>query len=729
MPLSTGQVLNNRYRIVRLLGQGGFGAVYRAWDLNIKRACALKENLDTSPESRAQFEKEALILAGLNHPNLARVSDHFIIEGQGQYLVMDYVEGDDLQQMLDQSGSPLPAAQVVEWIGQVCDALDYLHNQQPPIIHRDIKPANIKVTPEGKAILVDFGIAKIFDPYLATTVGARAVTPGYSSPEQYGQGKTDARSDIYSLGATTYTLLTGRVPSDSIDLLTGVEPQIGDIHLLNQDVSGGVNNAVHKAMSVKREDRYSSAGAFKEALFYAAPVERVAVTVEETVVSPAQVAPTVVEPVRIPSEPVSVDKLELRKRNRRIIFILGALALILLCGTVFVIWAMSNGEPEPTISEGTGFVEEGEPIIAPEAIEGEFVLWHTYDEGSSRLEALHTLSELASERYPGTVLRLEGKVGEEILGAYPEMAQSGEGPDIILTGNQNVGPWIEEGILMPLPEDSLAELDAFHWKAIEGMVFNDEIYGLPQSARLVGLYYNPSMINKPPREINQLIEAVEEGAGLSAFMSAYYLHGFFGTAGANVLDDAGRCIVDQTEGVHALWTLITLQEAGAIIIPEREEAELVFQDWEAAMVIDGPWALGRYREALGEELGFVPLPPSEIDVAKPFLTVDGFFINPNSRDPGAALEIVKFLAGQEAGQLFSEIARTVPVRYDVEPPDPILKEFFEAMEYGDLSIRREEMEWYFGPFDDMYWGVLMEGASPEEALANACAEMNSLNGK
>ena len=132
MPLQTGRILNNRYRIVKLLGQGGFGAVYRAWDINLDSACALKENLDTTPEAQNQFRREAVILANLQHPNMPRVRDHFILPGQGQYLVMDFVEGEDLQELLKQRRSPLPEDQILSWIVQICDALTYLHQQKPP---------------------------------------------------------------------------------------------------------------------------------------------------------------------------------------------------------------------------------------------------------------------------------------------------------------------------------------------------------------------------------------------------------------------------------------------------------------------------------------------------------------------------------------------------------------------------------------------------------------------
>src|SRR5512136_402411 len=126
MPLQTGQVFNNRYRIVKLLGQGGFGAVYRAWDSNLNKPCALKENLDASQEAQRQFMREATVLANLSHPNLPRVTDHFFIPGKGQYLVMDFVQGEDLASLAEKQGGKVPLKQAVEWISQVADALVYL---------------------------------------------------------------------------------------------------------------------------------------------------------------------------------------------------------------------------------------------------------------------------------------------------------------------------------------------------------------------------------------------------------------------------------------------------------------------------------------------------------------------------------------------------------------------------------------------------------------------------
>ncbi len=269
MPLNTGLVLHNRYRIVKLLAQGGFGAVYRAWDLNLGRPCAIKENLETAREVQDQFAREAVLLASLSHPNLARVFDYFIIPGQGQYLAMDFIEGDDLQQMLDQSG-PLPQDQTVIWMEQVCAALIYLHSHVPPVIHRDIKPANIKITPQGNAVLVDFGIAKFYDPNIKTTRGARAVTPGFSPPEQYGFGRTDARSDIYALGATFYSLLTGQVPPESVAISAGNET-LQPVQMLNPAITPVVAAAITKAMCIRPDERHQTVAEFKAALRSARP--------------------------------------------------------------------------------------------------------------------------------------------------------------------------------------------------------------------------------------------------------------------------------------------------------------------------------------------------------------------------------------------------------------------------------------------------------------------------
>jgi len=265
--LQTGQVFNNRYKIISVLGEGGFGAVYKVWDDNLQRHCAIKENLQVSPEAQKQFKREAIMLANLNHPHLVRVTDYFIIPKQGQYLVMDYVEGNNLEMLLEDRGKPFLVEQALTWINQICDALIYIHNQNPPIIHRDIKPANIRVTPQGIAVLVDFGLAKTFDVGMQTSMGARGLTPHFAAPEQYGMGGTDAQSDIYSLGVTLYCLLTYSVPPDSVEIMVGNVENPPPAKIINKNIPNEISNALESAMQIRRTERYKSVGDFRNALY------------------------------------------------------------------------------------------------------------------------------------------------------------------------------------------------------------------------------------------------------------------------------------------------------------------------------------------------------------------------------------------------------------------------------------------------------------------------------
>lgn len=270
-------ILRERYRVTNIVGQGGMGSVYRAEDLRLPgRLCAIKEvepDLNASPEIRAQaqeqFLKEASILAQLDHPSLPKVSDFFSENGR-DYLVMDYVPGDDLAQILQANQGPLSEKAVLSWADQLIDALRYLHSQNPPVLHRDIKPANIKLTPDGRIKLVDFGLVKILahdDARTITVVQGRG-TALYTPLEQYGgdSGHTDVRTDIYALGATFYHLLTQAAPADAKTRFLrplSLQPP----HKLNPGLSAHVSDAIMWAMAMHPAERPSTVQQFRQVLF------------------------------------------------------------------------------------------------------------------------------------------------------------------------------------------------------------------------------------------------------------------------------------------------------------------------------------------------------------------------------------------------------------------------------------------------------------------------------
>ncbi len=181
MALQPGEILHNRYRIENIIAQGGMGSVYLARDLSLDIPVAVKENLGGTESYARQFRREGTVLAGLVHPNLPRVTDHFVSEAGSQYLVMDYIAGEDLREMIKRLG-PLPEDLVYRVGITICDALSYLHSLTPPILHRDIKPGNIKISPDGEIFLVDFGLVKVFQGRRCHNYGGAVTHPWLCSP-------------------------------------------------------------------------------------------------------------------------------------------------------------------------------------------------------------------------------------------------------------------------------------------------------------------------------------------------------------------------------------------------------------------------------------------------------------------------------------------------------------------------------------------------------------------
>ncbi len=270
-PLPPDTVLQDRYLIVRQLGKGGMGAVYEATDQRLGKTVALKETLSSEPSMRKQFEREARLLAGMQHSALPQVTDHFV-EGNRAFLVMQFIEGVDLARIISQQPGPFPRDQVIAWADQLLDALIYLHTRDRQVIHRDIKPHNLKLTANGQIALLDFGLAKaqVSDPSVTASQAFFGYTKHYAPLEQIQDQRTDPRSDIYALGATLYHLLTGTKPPDAMVRATavlnaGTDP-LQPADKVHAAVGSHLAAILNKAMAQKPEERYASASEFREAL-------------------------------------------------------------------------------------------------------------------------------------------------------------------------------------------------------------------------------------------------------------------------------------------------------------------------------------------------------------------------------------------------------------------------------------------------------------------------------
>ena len=357
MPLTTGEIIGERYRVITRLGQGGMGAVYQAWDTRLNRPIALKEmspqaSLDPASlaDLRRQFQQEAQVLATLSHPNLVRVTDYFSWGGS-EYLVMDFVEGESLAALIQREGAQ-PQDRALAWSDQLLDALSYCHGRG--VLHRDIKPQNIIITPQGRAVLVDFGLVKLWDPHdpRTRTVMRGMGTPEYAPPEQYdtGPGHTDPRSDVYGMGATLYHALTGKLPPTATQRMASPTSFISP-RRLNPAISPAVEAVVLKALEIPKDRRFQTAADMAQALggttLRAAP------------------GPAPVSAVRAPqttgraSAPTTAAEAPPKRKGGRLLglsgvglVLIGALCLVLTGVTAVIAWNLygPGGDGPPTVT-------------------------------------------------------------------------------------------------------------------------------------------------------------------------------------------------------------------------------------------------------------------------------------------------------------------------------------------------------------------------------------------
>ena len=302
-------MIQNRYLVVHAIGKGGMGEVYLAVDQRLGSAVALKRTFfnDDSALGSA-FEREARILGRLRHPVLPKVIDHFAENGD-QYLVMEHISGDDLSKRLESANKPFPLSWVMFWADQMLDALSYLHSHEPPIVHRDIKPQNLKLTDENHIVLLDFGLSKDFDTNSASSPVNSASVAGYSphfaSMEQIRGTGTDARSDMYSLAATLYQLLTNTMPPDALTradaILGGKKDPIIPIDEINSEVSSAISEVILKGAALRQEERYATAAEMQRSLRRAFNKEK-ADSDEKTVKTRPEGQPTDPQPAKEISE-------------------------------------------------------------------------------------------------------------------------------------------------------------------------------------------------------------------------------------------------------------------------------------------------------------------------------------------------------------------------------------------------------------------------------------------
>jgi arabinogalactan oligomer/maltooligosaccharide transport system substrate-binding protein len=356
-------------------------------------------------------------------------------------------------------------------------------------------------------------------------------------------------------------------------------------------------------------------------------------------------------------------------------------------------------------------------------------LWHAYQTGSAEEDTLTALIEKARAEFPDMEIEVLQIPFDQVFNKWETEVAAGGGPTMFVAPNDSLGDEARASLLAPLDTYLEGKLGGVNDNGVEGMKVDGVLYGVPESAKAVALYYNKSMVETPPATTAELLAAVEGGAPMTFFVGAYHMFGWSGAFGGQLMDDEGRCIADQGGWVEALDYLLALKEAGATFTTDYGQAEGPFRNGETAFFVNGPWALADYKADLGDDLG-VAVMPAGTAPANPLNGIDGFYVNPNVSDAEkqAAVDLGLFLSSGDSAQTYTDMAGHVPIRDSVDASDPLVAVFAQASAQGFPRPQSTFFSNYWTPFGDMFTQAIEGVSTPEEAVDEACGAMNSANG-
>lgn len=398
-------------------------------------------------------------------------------------------------------------------------------------------------------------------------------------------------------------------------------------------------------------------------------------------------------------------------------------SMITLLVIASMVLAACGGGAKPT-------QKPAEKPAEPKGPTGEVTLWHAYQTGSSEETTLNGLIENAKKEMPDLKINVLQIPFDQIFNKYQQEVAAGGGPDMFVAPNDDLGNWVRGNFVLDITDKLAGKLDKVSTSGVDGMKVDGKLYGVPESAKAVALYYNKSMVSNPPKTTDELMKLVKDGKVMTNFVGAYHMFGWAGSFGGKLLDADNKCIADQGGWADALQYLLDLKAAGALFETDYGKAETPFRQGQAAFFVNGPWALADYKKDLGDNLGVVPIPAGpKGDKAAPLNGVDGFYVNPNSKNVDGALALALFLTNQASSATYTANAGHVAIRSDVTASDPLLASFAEASATGFPRPQSKEFANYWTPFGDMFTKVIEGAVAPDQGVKDACAAMNTANGK
>jgi len=392
--------------------------------------------------------------------------------------------------------------------------------------------------------------------------------------------------------------------------------------------------------------------------------------------------------------------------------------LLLALGMLVLAACSSSTTPDPTEEPMSTDV----PVATEEpAMMSSVTLWHAYGTGSAEEAALTKIVENARMAHPDMTIDVLQIPFDQIFNKWETEVAAGEGPDMFIAPNDNLGNQARAGLVLDITSKLEGKLGDVVVTGVAGMMVDGAIYGVPESAKAVALYYNKSMVATPPTTTDELLQMVKDGNVLVQNQNGYHLFGWFTAFGGDILSADGMtaCASGEQPFVDAMDYLLALKDAGALYETDGGRADTMFRNGEVAMIINGPWTLGDYRADLGDDLGVAPI-PGAVRPAGALNGIDGFYINPNSKNIDGAIDLALYLTNAESANIYTADAGHVPVRADVMATDANVAGFAAASMNGYPRPQSASFGQYWGPFGDMVTKVLEGASTPADGIAEAC---------
>ncbi len=412
--------------------------------------------------------------------------------------------------------------------------------------------------------------------------------------------------------------------------------------------------------------------------------------------------------------------------NKRMLALLSVLLV-----AAFVLSACgSAATPAPTSAPATQAPAPATQAPAPATVAPvDLTIWHGYHAGGSEEATINKIVSDYMAANPNVKITVLEVPFDQLFNKYETDTAAGGGPDMYTAPNDNLGSEVRMGVIAPIDSLVQGKLDGYTQSGIAGVTIDGKIYAVPGIAKAVGLYYNKSTISTPPATTDDLMNLVKSGKKIGLITGGYFLWGFWGGFGGTLMDSTGKCTADQGGFADALQYLSDLQKAGATFDSDEGKMETAFTQGQVDMVISGPWVLGDFEKALGDKLGVAPLPAGPKGPSKPMMGIDGWYVNPNSKNQQAAVDFALYAFGKDGLTLYENNAGDPAARTDVTPTDPLVKAFADIAANGYPRPQSAEFGNYWGPFGDAMTAVLAGKATPTDAVKTACAAMNTANKK